>query len=568
MKKLKKLFTAVSAATILGTFSIGTLNANIVSASGDYSALPNVVDNSISPCFPPIASQGELGACISFAQTYYQYSYEVNKLNNVTTESERVVYSPRWTNSLINDGSHLTANNINMVYGTLENFGCLKNEDFPYNENASSWPSGLESEKIEALKTRLTSVNTLSIPVSQNISSPSNLISNNFPLSAVKEKLYEGKVLTVSSEGWFNAAMVDGECIAYRCYDNDTNGHRLTIVGYDNYKSYDVNGNGTIESCEKGAFKVANSWGTEYNQCGLTSYADDNGKTEGYFWVMYDALNYTSTNNYNDWESSFTTTRSPAFAKGANIDSNNSFDYITVAHKDVNLVGEINVNIEKKYALDLYCSRTTSDVTTFSRANQISLLPYLGTNPNTTYNFNGVILFDFAELADPFSTYYSGYNWYVKLAGISFDSTGVNRARFRILDDNGNVISDYESDNHEQANRAIKYKTLNLIKGDINYDGTVTTADSSLLINYSSSFESLSNAQYYLADFNNDGVVTASDIMAINSYIMSSASTSELREINEINKQLKTYMIENDYNENEIIKVNELDEKIQKCMEG
>lgn len=58
-------------------------------------SLPKSVDLSTSPCFPPIGNQGFLNACTSYAITYYQFSYEVNKLNNVTSTNNRCVYSPK-----------------------------------------------------------------------------------------------------------------------------------------------------------------------------------------------------------------------------------------------------------------------------------------------------------------------------------------------------------------------------------------------------------------------------------------------------------------------------------------
>ena len=69
----------------------------------------------------------------------------------------------------------------------------------------------------------------------------------------------------------FNSKMVNGECIAYRCTQNSMGSHAVTIVGYDDNKYCDVNGNGIIEECEKGAFNVANSWGTTYDAYGIQS---------------------------------------------------------------------------------------------------------------------------------------------------------------------------------------------------------------------------------------------------------------------------------------------------------
>lgn len=63
---------------------------------------------------------------------------------------------------------------------------------------------------------------------------------------------------------------------------------------------------------------------------------------------MYDALNLTSTNTENNWESSYTTTRYPAFSKSLVENDNNIFYYIEVGHKDVKLIGEIKITTPKK----------------------------------------------------------------------------------------------------------------------------------------------------------------------------------------------------------------------------
>lgn len=71
------------------------------------------------------------------------------------------------------------------------------------------------------------------------------------------------------------------------------------VVGYDDNKSYDVNRNGIIEECEKGAFKIANSWGEDFG-------------SGGYAWVLYDALNKETTIPGN-WEGSLPGERVSAF---------------------------------------------------------------------------------------------------------------------------------------------------------------------------------------------------------------------------------------------------------------
>ena len=72
-----------------------------------------------SPCFPPIGNQGGIGSCTAWATTYYQYSFAVNKLNNVQNTSDRVLYSPAWTYNLRNAG------NVNYGIGFTDAYNVL-----------------------------------------------------------------------------------------------------------------------------------------------------------------------------------------------------------------------------------------------------------------------------------------------------------------------------------------------------------------------------------------------------------------------------------------------------------
>ena len=276
MSKLKKLLSAavggILAVNLISMLPVGAeentcsegviLNStlginNIFENPGDIptttASVPSSVDLSTSPCFPPIANQRGLESCVAFATTYYQYSYEVNKLNNVTNTSDRVIYSPKWTFNLLNNGKNLGLNPID-AYSVLETLGSLKNSDFPYTDNYTQWPSQLQNEKIEALETRIETTSKYDIPLDNTIQNV-----NDSYLNIVKQMLNNGKVLTVVTQNRWNSVVQNGESIAFRCYDGG--GHMLTVVGYDDNKSYDVNGNGIIEDCEKGAFKIANSWG-------------------------------------------------------------------------------------------------------------------------------------------------------------------------------------------------------------------------------------------------------------------------------------------------------------------
>lgn len=67
--------------------------------------------------------------------------------------------------------------------------------------------------------------------------------------------------------------------------------HVLTIVGYNDSIRFDVNNNNIIENNEKGAFKVANSWGLDW--------PDD--QDSGYCYILYSLFNDTSTFLYGQY---------------------------------------------------------------------------------------------------------------------------------------------------------------------------------------------------------------------------------------------------------------------------
>jgi len=52
--------------------------------------------------------------------------------------------------------------------------------------------------------------------------------------------------------------------------------HAMTVVGYNDNIWCDLNGNGIVDAGEKGAFKIANSWGNYWNS--------------GFIWITYDSL--------------------------------------------------------------------------------------------------------------------------------------------------------------------------------------------------------------------------------------------------------------------------------------
>ncbi len=473
-----------------------------------YASLPSSVDLSTSPCFPDIGNQKNLGACAAFATTYYQYSYEVNKLNGVTSKDDRVIYSPKWTYNLINNGKDEGSSSLT-AYAVLQLFGALKNSDLPYTGDSSDykeWVSGMDTQKIEALETRVAKFDWHLIVTTDPITSPSDS-----KLTQIKQLLSNGKVLTTTTRDRWNSRVQGNESIAFRCYDGGS--HALTIVGYDDDKSYDVNGNGIIEDCEKGAFKVANSWGTDFNYFGIKS-------NTGYFWVMYDALNSTSANTINNWESKYSsTTRQPAFGIG----STNIFFSIDVAHKKPNFIGRLTMNISDREKLNLRINRSTAN--NWSNDSSELLVPFSYT-PSENHedippvlNFLGKIYFDYDDFASPIEDYCTGYYWLANLTNISSNDTFY----LAIIDNMSNVIKSNKSFTKSGSTASCSHN-ISIQKGDVNYDGKIDSNDENIVNNYNLQIVKFSNVQHYIGDFNNDGRVTGADTVALRRYILANGS--------------------------------------------
>jgi C1A family cysteine protease len=238
--------------------------------SGSFT-LPSKVDNSKLPSFPPIANQGSLGSCVAFASTYYQATHEIGLLRNIDNKANvSHILSPKWTYNLINKGANVGSSPVD-AYKLLSINGAPSLLEFPYDNNYTAWDLN-PKDWISALYNRLgswTLIPGLGGNGTQN-------------LTAIKQALCNGHVLTFGSfiNSWvftrIKAGPHAGEYAA--SWMNGTNGgHFMAIVGYDDDVWIDINNNGVVDEGEKGAFLIANSWGTEWGN-------------QGFIWISYDAF--------------------------------------------------------------------------------------------------------------------------------------------------------------------------------------------------------------------------------------------------------------------------------------
>ena len=246
-------------------------------------ALPVSVDNSMLKFFPPIRSQNPLGSCASFSTTYYQLSYMAAFQRNLDirdASDNTNKYSPKWSYNMLNEGTD-GGTYFGENYELLENHGAATWAEFPYDTNFKAWCLSATAWR-NALGVRTDPVQYL-----RDVSEPAGL-------ALVKELLVNGYIMVFGTyvSSWQLKAIQDdpstsadneavGDAVGY--WVNGTEGsHGMTVVGYNDAVWTDVNGNGAIDAGEKGAFRIANSWGSGWRDGGFT-------------WLAYDALGYSSS---------------------------------------------------------------------------------------------------------------------------------------------------------------------------------------------------------------------------------------------------------------------------------
>ncbi len=246
--------------------------------------LPSSVDNSQSIYFPPIGNQGQIGSCVAWAQVYYQFTYEMNRLQGIPTTSENT-FSPKWTFNLLNGGGEWGLISEE-AYNAMLWQGVAPMSLVPYDDDVCSW---MPTEEVwsTALKYRVKSYQYFDDLGLENTRITSV---DDSDLEAIKTALSNGDVLTYSTyiNSWKTTrlkmnpnAPENDKYVGYEVvtgqygYDG---GHRMTLVGYNDNIWTDINNNEQVDEGEMGAFKIANSWDYGYGNL-------------GYMWIAYDALN-------------------------------------------------------------------------------------------------------------------------------------------------------------------------------------------------------------------------------------------------------------------------------------
>jgi hypothetical protein len=267
------IVTAFSA-TAMGSAS----DVNLGSAA--LASLAGRVDNSALAAFPPIRSQGDIGSCASFSSTYYVGTHMLALARGTNTKNSADnsnKLSPKFTYALVNwgedEGSSIVSN-----LQTLVNLGAPAWSSFAYVGVASNPANYLEWPRVasvwrEAALNRFKETGVVAnIHTAAGLENARGLLANGY-LLLFGTDIYAWDMTTFSNDP---ATTADNDLVGKqvcRAVGNNPSGHAMTVVGYDDHVWTDINRNGVVDAGEKGAFKIANSWGNNWGDGGFVWFA-------------------------------------------------------------------------------------------------------------------------------------------------------------------------------------------------------------------------------------------------------------------------------------------------------
>ncbi len=249
---------------------------------------------------PPIDNQGSVGSCASQSIAYTQFSNAVARyLNSLDSnspfkpaEDDKYCFSPKFTYTYSGAGTE-------WVYKILMDHGCLTLEDSGFHKIGTG--SSLEANGKYAKKSIKWDVEAglAQKALQYRVTDYEQIWFTNAPYSGkfttsevgkellfkIKEAIASGNVVVTGGypSRWQYGRIMHmgelgnlGDTIITHSVAEGSGGHQVTLVGYDDNITTKVDG-----VTLKGAFLMANSWGTTY-------------QNDGYVWVAYDAINTVS----------------------------------------------------------------------------------------------------------------------------------------------------------------------------------------------------------------------------------------------------------------------------------
>ena len=267
----------------------------VITSESQNLLLPYKVYNDELMFFPPIFNQVG-SSCVHAAEIGYNFTYEINRSRNVSAgvwndpNNRENLYYPLFTYNFVNNGSSSTVSTYTGGFQIIKENGCPMYNVF--DDPALYGP--------DKFKYWMTDFNNYNSGMSNQIYEYNYIFFNTTytSLDNLKNWLaYHGEgaetgglaIIAVYTSGWNANSTIPiespeepGKKMITQW--GNSGGHALSIVGYNdeiwcfdinNDGEYtiteDVNDDGSVDlfDCEKGAFKIANSWGTGFGNEGF-----------------------------------------------------------------------------------------------------------------------------------------------------------------------------------------------------------------------------------------------------------------------------------------------------------
>ena len=217
------------------------------------------MDLSQDAYFPPVGHQGNQGSCTAWSVSYYANGYLQAKDKNWTDASSGNpdhLMSPAWVYNKVNHGVDSGSSKVNNME-LIQSVGNAVWSTMPYDQNDhTSW--GDEGAWRSAPEYR---IGTYESTDSSNTNIIKSWINEGYPA-----------MITLDAGEYSDGLGTGDDTMASWEYTPGGPNHANTIIGYDDDKG---------EGGEIGAFKVVNSWGSDWG-------AEWEGY--GYFWMTYEAV--------------------------------------------------------------------------------------------------------------------------------------------------------------------------------------------------------------------------------------------------------------------------------------
>jgi C1A family cysteine protease len=398
----------------------------------DGTPLPPAVDNSALPSFPPVRNQGEIGSCASFSTTYYVGTHMLGLARgwNNRNEDNSLKLSPKWTYAMVNDGED-NGSWFTETIEVLRKHGGATWADWPYSganapssyrewaRSASVWRNAVNLRTTGSAGT-VENINTVA-----GLQNLKRLLANGYVLLYATD-IYGWQYVSVGDDPSTTAddAFVGERAVSY--IQGESSGHAMTVVGYNDDIWIDINKNGVVDLGEKGAVKICNSWGADWQ--------DGNA---GFMWIAYDALRTTSAvagaaaGQVNRAPGSLGPTRTPWW--------NNAAYYFTALPAQApRLLAQFTLNHRARAEMYVRVGVSSTTATTPANYFQSGALQGQGGRyafDGTTTAGNGTFVFDLSDIAA------SGLRRYYLEVSDNSSGNAASVSDFRLTDAAGQALA-------------------------------------------------------------------------------------------------------------------------------